>query len=362
MKILDVYIARVIISAVLVVTLALLGFDLFFNLTHELQAVGKGNYTLSAACIYLILTIPSRLYMLFPWSALIGSLIGLGALASHSELVVMRTSGVSVARITWAAMKAACILMVIVVFLGEGIAPITTELAKTRKALALSDGQTLETAYGVWVRQGRAFMHIQSVQAKDRLVGVARYVFDVNRTLTEALYAQSAELQRDGQEGKHEIWQLNQVQGTRFFQDKTSAFKENTMRISDLLAPEILETVSVKHPERLSMIALFRVIRHRAKNDLDAQHYEIAFWGKILRPVVVLMMVFLAVPFVFGPLRTVSMGFRVVSGLIVAFLFHTLNSLFTPLAVVYQAPPILAVLMPVLLFSGIGFWILRRIR
>lgn len=355
MKILDNYIAKQIIITIVIVAFALLGFDLFFKLVDELKIIGRGQYTLTTAFVFLLLTIPTRIYAMFPWSALIGALIGLGALANHSELVVMRTATISVARITWAVLKAALIIMLFVVLLGEGIAPTTERLASDKRTLALSGGQTIQTDFGLWIRQGREFVHVQTVRPNGELLGVTRYQFDAHRRLTEALFAESA-IQHD------KVWQLNQVKGTNFLDNKTKSFKEDTKIVETLLEPEILETALVKHPERLSLPALFRTIQHRAKNALNTQSYELAFWTKILQPVVILMMVFLAVPFVFGPLRTGSQGRRIVVGILVAFLFHTLNNLFAPLAVVYQFPPVLAVLLPVIAFSGAGIWMLKRAR
>lgn len=353
MKILDNYIAKQIIVMILIVAFALLGFDLFFKLVEELKFVGRQQYTLSTAFIFLMLTIPSRLYAMFPWSALIGTLLGLGVLANHSELVVMRTASISVARITWAVLKAAFIVIFFVMVIGEGIAPITERLASDKKTSALSNGQTLQTDFGLWVRQGQAFIHVQTIRPDGALLAVGCYQFDAHRRLTKALFAERAVLVDNR-------WHLYQVSGTEFLHDKTRHFKEETQIMQNLLVPEILETAIVKHPERLSLPALFRTIQYRTKNALNTQTYELAFWTKVLQPLVILMMVFLAVPFVFGPLRTGTQGRRIAVGILVAFLFHTANNLFAPLAVVYQLPPILAVLSPIIAFSGIGIWMLYR--
>lgn len=355
MNILDKYLAKQVIIMILVVALALLGFDLFFNLVHELKVVGKGQYTLWTALAYLGLTIPGRLYAMFPWSALIGTLVCLGALANHSELVVMRTSAISVMRITWAVIKAAVILTIFVAFLGEGVAPTAERLAQNKRTLALSGGQTIQTAYGLWVRQGHDFIHVQTVRGNGELSGVTHYQFTPDRKLKAAIYAETAI-----KEGKS--WRLLRVQGTEFQANKTRTFHQKEQIVPTLLEPEILETTMVKHPERLSIPTLWRTIQHRVKNELSAQNYEVALWSKVLQPLVIIMMVVLAVPFVFGPLRSGSQGLRVVVGIFVAFLFHTLNGLFSPLAIVYQFPPVLAVLLPIVLFSGVGIWLLRRVR
>lgn len=355
MNILDKYLAKHVILTILVVALALLGFDLFFNLVHELKVVGKGQYTLLTALAYLSLTMPSRMYAMFPWSALIGTLISLGALANHSELVVMRTSAISVTRICWSVIKAALLLTAIVVFLGEGIAPAAERVAQNKRTLALSGGQTIQTAYGLWIRQGHDFIHVQTVRGNGELVGVTRYQFSDDRKLKSAIFAESAK-----KEGKE--WRLSRVQGTEFSHNKTHVFQVEEQILPSLLEPEILQTAMIKHPERLSIPALWRIIQNRLKNGLSSQNYQLALWTKLFQPLVIIMMVILAVPFVFGPLRSGSQGLRVVVGILVAFSFHTLNGLFSPLAIVYQFPPVLAVLLPILIFSVVGFWLLRRVR
>jgi len=355
MKILDRYLAKQAIAAILVVSVALLGFDLFFNLVHELKVVGRGEYTLSQALSYLLLTVPTRIYVMFPWSALIGTLISLGALASRSELVVLRTAGVSVIRIAWAVLKGTFILLVVVVFLGEGIGPVTERLALQIRTNALSSGQTIETPDGWWLRQEKSFIHVQSMQSEDDLLGVTYYQFDEARRLTRAIFAEKAV-----KSGNH--WLLKKVRGTQFLPQKTTTFDEDELSVDFTFDTEILEASLVKHPERLSMLVLWRTIQHQEKNALNAQAYKLAFWTKVLQPVAIILMIFLAIPFVFGPLRSVGMGLRVVVGILVAFLFHTLKNLCTSVAIVYQLDPLLAVLFPILILLLVGGWLTKKVR
>jgi lipopolysaccharide export system permease protein len=354
LPILDKYIAKQVLLTILVVAIALLGLDIFFNIVNELKVVGRGQYTLQTLFLYLLLSSPTRLYIMFPWAALIGSLISLGALAAQSELVVMRASSISVLRITWAVVKAALILTLFAVFLGEGIAPAAERLAQQKKTFALSGGQSIETAYGLWVRQGYHFIHIQSARVNGELIGVTRYEFDEKQKLLNALYAVKAT-----RVGK--AWRLEEIKKTHILETKTIVTREKEQIIPDLIDPGILETASVKHPEWLSLKALFHTIKHHAKNELNTQNYELALYKKLFQPLVIILMVILAVPFIFGPLRSSNLGFRILVGILVAFLFHTLNGMLAPLALVYQFPPILAVLLPIVLFAGIGLWMLKRV-
>lgn len=361
MKILDRYLGKQVILAILLVTFALFGLDLFFNLVNELRFSGKGDYTISKVFIYLLLSAPSKMYSTFPWAALIGTLMCLGNLANHSELVILRVAGISVTRIAGSVLKAALLLMIPVILLGEVVAPAADEYAQKKRTLALSAGQSIQTQYGLWVKQGQTFIHVQSVRPNGELIGVTRYEFNDKRQLNEVSFAETAIPE------KKDNWRLINVQGTRFKhmetqQAETQVFHYPELRLSHLLDPDIVKTSTIKHLEHLALPVLWRTIIQLQENDLQSKPYQIAFWTKLLQPVVILVMVFLAVPFVFGPLRTVNMGFRIVCGIVVAFVFHMLNSFFAPMAVVYSLPPVLAVLVPIFVFTGIGLWMARRTR
>lgn len=359
MKILDIYLGKQIILTILLVTLALFGLDLFFNLVNELRFSGKGDYTVAKVFLYLFLSAPSKMYSTFPWAALIGTLMCLGHLANHHELVILRVAGVSVLRIIGSVLKAALLLLVPVVLVGEGIAPLADEYAQQKRTLALSAGQSIQTPYGLWVKQGQTFMHVQSIRSNGELIGVTRYIFNKKRELNEVSFAAFAKPEPG------DIWRLMDIQGTRFKNmgakgAETQVFHYPELQVSHLLDADIVKTSSIKHLEYLSLPVLWRTIVQREQNDLQAIPYQIAWWAKILQPIVILVMVFLAVPFVFGPLRSVNMGFRIVCGIIMAFVFHILNNLFAPMAVVYAAPPVLAVLAPIALFGIIGIWMVHR--
>lgn len=355
MKILFRYINLQVAAMILLVALALVGLDYFVTLVHELKIVGKADYTLSLALIYLGLQTPSRFYEMFPWAALLGTMISLGMLAQHRELVVMRTSRVSVQKIAGMLVLGTSMLLAIVVFIGEGIAPLCDKLAQNLKTQALSKGTALYTPYGMWVRQGNTFIHVQNVSSADTLQNVTQYEFDGEQHLKTVTVAERAK------RNKNNTWTLTHIYGTSFGKDKTSLIQQEQSTIPDLLEPEILELEMVKHLDRLSLWTLYRAIRHQSRNELDSSLYQLAFWAKIFQPVTILLMVFLAVSFVMGPLRSTSQGLRILAGILFVFVFHTIGKLFAPLAVVYQWSAILAVITPLVFFGAVGFYLLRRV-
>jgi lipopolysaccharide export LptBFGC system permease protein LptF len=73
--------------AVMVVLLALIG---FISLTGQLEDVGKGNFQAVDAFLVVVAQWPRNAFDIFPIAALLGGMMGLGALAKHSELVAVR--------------------------------------------------------------------------------------------------------------------------------------------------------------------------------------------------------------------------------------------------------------------------------
>ena len=136
MKILDRYIFRTVATTTLIALLVLLLLEFFLSLLIELEDVGKGRYDFLAAFRYLLLIQPQRLYELFPLALLVGGLLGMGALASGSELIVMRAAGLSLTRLAGSALQAGLLLSLTVLALGEFVAPPLEQAAYEQRAAA----------------------------------------------------------------------------------------------------------------------------------------------------------------------------------------------------------------------------------
>ena len=122
MKTLTRYIGRELLAAILLIFGGLVMLFAFFDLIHELGDVGRGNYTLSSALLFVALQLPSRMYELFPVAALIGTLFAMAQLVANSEYTVMRASGASLAQVTWALIRIGIPLAIATFLAGEFIA------------------------------------------------------------------------------------------------------------------------------------------------------------------------------------------------------------------------------------------------
>ncbi|RFQ13745.1 LptF/LptG family permease, partial [Pseudomonas sp. ATCC 13867] len=125
------------------------------------------------------------------------------------------------------------------------------------------------------------------------------------------------------------------------------------------LSPQLLNTV-VMEPEALSISGLWSYIHYLQDQGLSANRYWLAFWTKILQPAVTAALVLMAISFIFGPLRSVTLGQRVFTGVLVGFTFRIAQDLLGPSSQVFNFPPLLAVLVPATICAFLGVLLLRR--
>lgn len=352
MKRLDRYIARVVIASILLVMIVVIGLDVIFALVDELQNL-EGNYQTVEAMLYVVMTIPKRIYEYISLTVLIGCLVGLGALANHSELTIMRAAGMSIARISYAVIKPALVFVCLGIIVGEYVVPFSETYAQSQRALAQSGDEALKSKHGYWHREGNSYMHFNAVLPGGVLYGVTRYHFDDQRQLQQSSFARKAIYQ-----GDH--WILQNVTVTQILQHRADQQQHARLRWDTDLTPDVLKVVVVK-PEDLSIEGLYTYTRYLMEQGLNAKKYLLAFWKKVFQPLAAVVMVLVALSCIFGPLRSVTMGFRIFSGVILGLLFKYSEDFLGPASIVFGFEPIYASLIPVLLFFGVALLLLRRV-
>lgn len=354
MRIITKYLGTTVITYILLVMLLLFGLLAFIEFMREFSCIGTGYYGLLQVLAYVALMMPSGVYQFFPMAGLLGCVIALGLLAAHSELIVMRAAGISLVNITAAIAKAAIILIVIMLVIGEVLAPLAQKIAIKRKDMAMSSGQILLTRQGVWGRSGNNFIHIDQVSSDRELQGVTRYEFDGNRKLKTASFAETGAY-KDGK------WLFKNVVQTTFADEKTTnaTFPEQQWELT--LDRRLIGMAHID-PDQKSLPQLYSYIKHRKQGGLNTKDYEFIFWQRVFAPLATLIMILLAIPFVFGPLRSTTMGLRMLVGVMVGFGFHVLNQFVGPMSAVYQISPVLAAIIPTIMFAFVGGALLLKAR
>ncbi|MDP6654172.1 MAG: LPS export ABC transporter permease LptG, partial [Gammaproteobacteria bacterium] len=321
MNLLDRHIRIAVLLSIAIVLGIIVSLDLIFSLIDELGESGV-DYTVGNALLYVAMTTPTSIYELFPFAALGGTIFGLGILASNNELVVMQAAGVHKWRIVLAVLKPALLVMVLSLVLGEYVSPALEQVAESNKAIQKSGSSSINPEAGTWHKVGNEFIHINAIAPGGaQLYGVSRYTADDDRQLTSASFAESAQYI---EEADRTYWQMNNVRRNHFFGSRisTSAYLQEDWAAD--LSPELLSVLLIE-PDKQSISGLYRFARFFQTEGLDSSVYFLAFWKKLLQPLSTLVLVVLAISFVFGPLQEATMGYRIFIALGIGLTFSTIQ-------------------------------------
>ncbi|MFO7594147.1 MAG: LPS export ABC transporter permease LptG [Pseudomonadota bacterium] len=352
MKLLDRYIMRTVISYTLMVFAVLLALYFFSTLINEMRYVGRGTYSNKDAILTSILLLPRQAYELFPMVALIGSMLGLGMLATSSELTVMRASGVSISRITVSVLKAGLIMIAFIIAVGEGVAPKLEKEAHNMRLKAMVKSVSLNTGDQLWAKDGNSFISIRRLDPDGEARGVVVYHLKGPRLL-EIVAANTAYYRRGE-------WHLSGVRRTLFGENQVTVERADNLAWPSRLAPEMINLASMK-PENLSVWELNELVGFMQENDLASQRYEMAMWLRLVAPLTNVGMLLLALPFVFGSMRSVGVGARVMLGAMIGIGFYLVHNLFSRMALLYDISPAISAATPALLVILLWFLMMRRV-
>jgi lipopolysaccharide export system permease protein len=361
-KIHDLYTSRVVVGTVLLTWSVLVGLDLMLALVDELGDTGKGDYGFFSALTYIAHTIPRRAYMMFPTSAVIGSLLGLGQLAATSELTALRALGISRKRLSVSVAVPLALITMLMMVNAETLAPWAQRSADLMKTAARSKDMIVAQYSGLWAREGDVFLNAQGGREhKDEngswleLDDVRLFEFDGNGRLQSIAHARTAEHRGGG-------WLLRDVKRTWFEEravSRTDVDEEHWASNLDTAALAA-SAGNIWRPRYMSAADLKAGIEYRRRNQLDASEFEEHYWGRWFYPVNVLALCLAAIPFAFGSLRSGGLGKRLFIGVVFALGFWLLQNQVVKLAAVYRFDYRLAYLVPPSLMLAVSWYLFRK--
>ncbi|AOA59620.1 LPS export ABC transporter permease LptG [Acinetobacter larvae] len=352
-KILALHVTKTTTLAMLGATAVLSGLQILFTYLGELGGL-RADYSAWNALIYVLWGAPGYLYQILPISALIGAVLGLGALASNSELIVMRAAGVSLWRIVRWVMCSALVLVIASFALSEWVIPYSNERAKSVKNH--QSVAQLGEVRGYWAREGQRFIYIDYANASGQLSQIQTIDFDKDYRIQALTQAQQGNFVQDGQ------WRLAHVTQTKIADTGPATMQlSQSLAIDMALQPKYVHMVTID-PEDLSPSQLVSFMRYMNEHSQIPKSYELAFWKKVGSPFALLMLVLIACSFIFGPLRQQSMGFRLVIALFVGLGFYYLQDFLGYASLVYSPSAAWFVLTPIVIMFLIGNYLLYRAR
>lgn len=354
MNLLAMYLMRAILSSTLLVLMVLLALAGLFEFIAELDST-QLDYQVPQALLFALLRLPQLTFEMLPIAALIGALLGLGGLANNSELVVMRTAGLSIARLGGMVAMSGVVLMVAAALVGEYIGPPLDYFARTMRDEMRYGQEDRDIGNAAWVKDGNMILNLERINTDFEFGALYLYKFNSDNSLQSIARAENSGIDDT------DNWILENFRETRFEDDSVRVVESSVAVESFDLDGEILGITLVK-PVSLSVRGILSYVAYLKRNELDSQRYETEMWSRIARTATVVLMPVLALAFVFGSLRSAGSGGRLMIGVLIGLAYFLASEMLANTGQVFNLNPAIVTWLPSLALLMVTCYALTRVR
>jgi lipopolysaccharide export system permease protein len=352
--ILSQYMMRTILASTALVLVVLLALAGLFEFIAELDDT-RGDYQTPRVILYTLLRLPQLAVEMLPVAALIGSLLGLGALAANSEIIVMRSAGLSIRKLASMVAMTGFVLLTITALLGEFIGPPLDYFARNMRLEARFGQDDDRLGNATWVRDGSVILHLERVSSEFEFGSIYMFLLNEDNGLSSIARAENSGIDKDDR------WILENLRETRFEDDGVQVV-ESSLAIERFNIDAEVLGISLVKPQSLSGRGLISYIAYLKRNALDARRYETELWYRIARTATVLIMPVLALAFVFGSLRTGGAGARLMIGVVIGLAYYLASEMLANSGQVFNFDPAVIAWLPSAMLAVVTLIALNRIR
>ncbi|MEN9946497.1 MAG: export transporter permease LptG [Pseudomonadota bacterium] len=329
---------------------------LIINAIQELGEIGKGEYDSSAMVIYLLAQLPEYLYLLAPLAVLIGVMTGMLNLVKSSEYAIMRTSGISLFKVTQILAVFGLFFAIITFSLGEFVAPKSNQFAKVYKLNKLDQRISTELSTGVWSKDGaHNIINIKEINPTNSslISGIQIFAYNNNQELKQYINAESASYDQN-----NKAWILNNSTIFNYLGNKIDIQHPLHYQWSSTIDPSYFKVLIIS-PDDMPALGLYKYIQHLQANKQAVNRHQISMWSKLLYPLACISMALIAIGFVPNNGRNINLSTKLFIGILIGVTFFFSNKLIGYLAVLFEWNAVLSATIPtVLLFlaGSVTLW------
>src|SRR3990167_1950385 len=167
---------------------------------------------------------------------------------------------------------------------------------------ALSPPEDNALLHNIWLHHDNAFIYIDTLHDQHSLKDILHYNFSADGQLERLSTAKNG-YWINGE------WQLEDPTQTIFRDQEVQIMPREEHGLHFAFQPILHVEMSLFSDEE-SLLDLYRTIQYRHSVGLSTSRQISAFWSRLFQPVTTLIMMALAVPFVFGSLRNSSVSVR----------------------------------------------------
>lgn len=353
---LSLYVARMLLVrtfAFLVgLVLVLQTLDLLQESDEILAIAGNGNDELIR---YLTYRLPQLISQFLPFSVLLGSLLTLSSLNQNSEIIIMKSTGLS---------AHAILLPLLLTALGIAVTHFTFNEAVLTKANARltawqnaeydASRMTAEKSRTIWLMDEDTVVQadqLKVIPGGMELSGVELYRRAAKDGMDRYIHAERALYSRESG------WTLLNTTTTNIITSSTT--RMDRLPWTTTIPPERFAAVAVD-AKQVGIAELYRAIRDLRGSGFQSRGLLAGLYHKFAGPLSSVLMPLLGAVAGFGLARSGKLFVRVVIGMMLGFAYFVADNFMLAMGQFGAAPPLMAAWAPFLLFILVGESVLFR--
>jgi len=342
MKIRDRYIAKTLLSYTIIVLVVWISIYSFFNFLTELRSVEKEGYTILSAFIYVIFQLPEVAYKQAAPIILLGCILGMGHLATTGQLLIFRVSGASILKITLLTLKNSLVFVLFFIFLGEFLAPISSNFAEISRSSEMGNSSVSINQNGFWIRDGDNFINVKRNIDGTLFRGITIIEVSSSNKIERVIKSENALFDGSSLDmSDSEIFSLDESSSF----DNISLKERNSYNKTVSFDQDLIDSLE-KEPDDLSTLTLIKQIRFLTDNKLRSGVFEVELYKRLIQPITLIAMILLAMLFIFGSTRDVTLGRKIFFGVGLGLSFELLSRITSAIALGLDFNPFLSSILP----------------
>jgi lipopolysaccharide export system permease protein len=342
----------------LMVLIAILAVYLCVDFLQRADNFIKYNATLPQIAAYSLYSLPAMATSSFPIAALIATLLSLGNLSRHNEIIAMRAGGVSIAAIIAPVLAGGVIISAFGFINNEYIMPAYTSRANFIKNVEIEKKQqrVVFQQRKLWLRgPDNSIANIDLITPdRSEMIGVNIYKLNPDYTVRERIKAQSL-LWENG------AWRFKHSRKFILGQDTVISQSADDEAFNIVESPDDLGMIA-KSSEEMNFRELWDYVKRLKMSGYKATRYEVDLQGKLAFPLSSLLMVMIATPLSLQKVRSGGASKGIAFAVLIAFIYSGLVSVGTALGRSGTLPPLEAAWLANVLFASASAYILFRMQ
>ena len=318
----------------------------------------KFHATISQVAVYFLYSIPSMITMSLPMATLIATLLSLGNLSRHNEIIAMRASGVSLTKIIMPLLAGGLLVSGLGFLNNEVIMPHYTSRASYIREVEIEkkEQRVMFQQTKLWLRgPENSIANIEFVSPnRNEMIGLNIYKLNPDFSVRERIKAGSLVWENGA-------WRLRKSSTFTFADNEVKSRSSDGEVFNIVDNPDDLGMI-VKNSEEMSFKEMWEYVKRLKTSGYQAVSYEVDLHSKIAFPLASLLMVMISVPFSIHKVRAGGAAKGFAFAVFIAFVYWMLASVGASLGHSGTVPPVISAWFANIFFIIASFIVLIRMQ